>query len=142
MQTVFSLHLSGGYLKHGEKRTVKIILNNETYEVILTSVNFNQKNYPDHKDMWQILYAQNGSFANTLKNIFSSSYSFFAEVRESKNPKKKILPEKKEFIVLYTTNLKDTFFMDTIFAGQLLRLKEVGACPYLNRSLPDARFKR
>lgn len=117
MQTVFSLHLSGGYLKHGEKRTVKIILNNETYEVILTSVNFNQKNYPDHKDMWQIVYAQNGVFANTLKNIFSSSYSFFAEVRESKNPKKKFLPEKKRIYRTVYDKFKRHFFYGHNFGG-------------------------
>ena len=30
----------------------------------------------------------------------------------------------------------------TVNRSQLLRLKEVGACPYLHQSLPDARFKR
>ena len=49
MQTVFSLHLSGGYLNHGEKRTVKIILNDETHEVTLTSVNSIRKIIPTIK---------------------------------------------------------------------------------------------
>ena len=48
MQNILALHLSAGFLRHGEKRNIKIILNGETFDATLTSVNFNRQKYPDH----------------------------------------------------------------------------------------------
>lgn len=94
MQAVFSLHLSGGTLKHGEKRTIKIIFNNEHHEATLTSVNFNRQKYPDHKDMWQVVYSQNGTFATNIRNLFSSSLKLFSELRKQKQEQRILnLPE-------------------------------------------------
>ena len=58
VQEILSFYLSGGRLQHGEKRTIKIFLDGKSFDATLTSVNFNRKNYPDHKEMWQIVYAK------------------------------------------------------------------------------------
>ena len=114
MQNILALHLSAGFLRHGEKRNIKIILNGETFDAILTSVNFNRQKYPDHKDMWQIVYSPNGNFANCLKNIFESSFNEIVVLRE-----KNLKGNFEESVVLYTTDLKDTFYLETIFADEI-----------------------
>lgn len=115
MQEILSLHLSGGFLKHGEKRNIKIIFNDETYEVTLTSVNFDRQKYPVHKDMWQIIYSPNETFATCLKNIFKNSFNEIVTLREQ-NLKANV----KESIVLYTTDLKDTFYIEPILADEII----------------------
>ena len=72
----FSLHLSGGRLAHGEKRTVKIFFGEEFFDVTLRSIGFNKKNYPNNKDMWQINY--NTAVAKKIAAIFSADKKFFS----------------------------------------------------------------
>ena len=114
MQNILALHLSAGFLNHGEKRNVKIILNDKTFEVTLTSVNFDRRKYPEHKDIWQIIYSPNGNFASCLKNIFESTFNEIVALRE-----KNLKGNFEESVVLYTTDLKDTFYIETIFADEI-----------------------
>ena len=118
MQAVFSLHLSNGKLEHGEKRNIKIILNDETHSVTLTSVNFDRKKYPDHSDMWQIIYSKNSSIANTMRKIFSQSLKYLEN-----NKYLDLQPAEKEYFVLYTTDLKDTFYLEPIFNNEILNIE-------------------
>lgn len=110
MQAVFSLCLSGGRLKHGEKREIKIILNNETFKATLTSINFDRKKYPDHSDIWQIVYPLKSNIANEIRKIFSNSVKNFQD---------NLKPNEKEYFVLYATDIKDTFFFEPIFNQEI-----------------------
>ena len=121
MQAVFSLHLSNGSLFHGEKRTIKIIFGGENHSVTLTSVNFDRKKYPEHSEMWQIIYGKNSSFAKSMRKIFSDSLNLLEKNRQDKNF---ILPAvEREYFVLYATDLKDIFYLEPIFNSEILNLK-------------------
>ena len=54
MQEILSLYLSDGELRHGEKRKIVLVFNNESHIATLASVDFNQNKYPEHKDIWRI----------------------------------------------------------------------------------------
>lgn len=121
MQAVFSLHLSEGNLKHGEKRPIKIIFDGKTHEAILTSVNFDRKKYPEHSDMWQIVYSKNSSLAQAMRKIFIRSLNLIEKNRQDKNFALPI--DEKEYFVLYTTELKDIFYIESIFNNELANIK-------------------
>ena len=109
-QEIFSLHLSDGRLHHGEKRTVKIFLNGEPFEVKLSSSNFNREKNPKHSEQWQILYAKNSPFAKKIREIFSAG---------------------KKFFTLYSTDLKDIFFLESEIACDELTLENLLELPTL-----------
>lgn len=117
-QDVLALHLSGGRLAHGEKRDVKIILNDETHLVTLTSVNFNRRQNPNHSDMWQIVYAPNSTMAKSMGKIFAQSLTLLERNLQDTNF---ILPAiEPEYFVLYAADLKDTFCLEPIFNSEIL----------------------
>ena len=74
---IFSSCLSGGRLAHGEKRTIKITLGGETFDVKLSSSNFNRDDYPNHGEQWQILYPKTGALAVKIRDTFSAGQKFF-----------------------------------------------------------------
>ena len=111
MQAVFSLYLSDGELKHGEKRTIKIILNDKTFDATLTSVNFDRKKYPEHSEIWQIVYSKNSAIADTIRKIFSYTLKNF----QDNSP-----PVEQEYFVLYATDAKDIFYFEPIFNREIV----------------------
>ena len=118
MQAVFSLHLDEGKLFHGEKRQIKIIFDGETHLATLTSVNFDRKKYPEHSEMWQIVYGKNSSIAKAMRKIFSDSLNLLEKNRQDKNF---VLPvDEREYFVLYATDLKDIFYLEPIFNSEIL----------------------
>lgn len=100
-------------MNHGEKRTIKIILNGENFDVTLTSVNFDRKKYPDHRDIWQIVYSANSAIAKAIRKIFACSV---------KNLQENLPPAEQEYFVLYATDLKDIFYCEPIFNREILTL--------------------
>lgn len=119
MQPILSAYLTNGALKHGEKRHIKIILNNQIYIVSLVSVNFNKGKYPNHKDMWQVLYTQNGEFAKNIRVIFYKTFQFLYEMKKYRNATMKLPKNEREFIALYTTEAKDIFYAEPFFNAEL-----------------------
>lgn len=105
-QAALSLYLNGGRLRHGEKRTVKIILGNEVFEVTLRSVGFNRGKYQTHSEMWQFNWSKNDPISEKVKNIFIKSYVDLAE--------------DKEYFVLYSMADKDRFHIEPIFNREIL----------------------
>ena len=125
MQPVISMYLNDGSLKHGEKREIKILLNDKTYNVSLTSINFDQKKYPNHKDIWQIRYSSKSAIAMSLKNIFQNSYKLLSKFRND-HKENEILNSsdaEKESIVLYATDIKEVFYIETIFNSEISGVK-------------------
>lgn len=104
-QAALSRYLRGGALRHGEKRTIKILLGGKSFEVTLRSVGFNRKNYPNHSEIWQVNWTAVDAVAATVKKIFSRSYN--AE-------------EVGECFALYSTDAPDTFCFEPIFERTLL----------------------
>ena len=100
---ILAENLSGGALIHGEKRAIKIILEDEIHDAILTSVNFNRQKYPNHQDIWQIVYAKNSPLAANIRKIF-------------------LLPNEQNYLVLYSTDIKDIFYFEPIFTSKIPNL--------------------
>lgn len=121
MQAVFSLHLKDGKLFHGEKREIKIIFDEQIHSATLTSVNFDRKKYPEHSEIWQIIYSKNSSLAQVMRKIFANSLNLLAKNRQKKIF---ILPAgEKEYFVLYATDLKDIFYLEPIFNSEILKFE-------------------
>ncbi len=103
MKKILAENLSGGALTHGEKRVIKIILEGEIHAATLTSINFNRKNYPNHQDIWQIVYSKNSPLAARIRNIFAA-------------------PNEQNYLILYATDFPDTFYFEPIFTGEIQNL--------------------
>ncbi len=121
MQEILSLYLSDGRLRHGEKRKIVLVFNDESHIATLASVDFNQNKYPEHKDIWRILYTPNGTFAKTARAIFNKTFNILLELRKQKqdNCLIKLHPNERESIALYTTDIKDTFFVEPFFNEEI-----------------------
>ena len=92
---LFSFYLRGGMLAHGEKRTITIFFDGETFSLTLKSSGFDRRKNPNHAEQWQILYPKTGDFAKRLREVFSAGQNFFS---------------------LYPTDLQDVFQLKTEFA--------------------------
>lgn len=105
-QETLSRHLRGGTLRHGEKRTIKILLGGKSFEVTLRSTGFSRKKFPNHSEIWQINWKAVDAISATVKKIFSRSYNDSEEVGE--------------YFVLYSTDVPDTFYFEPIFKRMIL----------------------
>lgn len=121
MQAVFSLYLQDGKLFHGEKREIKIIFDGQKHSATLTSVNFDRKKYPEHSEIWQIIYGKNSSIAQAMRKVFVGSLN---EIEKNRQDKNFILPVvEREYFVLYATDLKDTFYIEPIFNKEISKIE-------------------
>ena len=104
---IFSCYLSGGALYHGEKRTIKIFLDGETFKVDLQSSGFVREKNPNHGEIWQFRYSKNSPVAKKIREVFSAGQKFFT---------------------LCATDMKDVFYLqadsacDELTAENLLDL--------------------
>lgn len=112
------------YIKRGEKRDINIILNNHTYQVKLINQIFDEIKYPGHSDILQIRYSPQSPFAIKLREIFRTSMDYLKERRIS-NRVTKLPLEMREYIVLYTTQHENTFFLDYITNSESNQIKKV-----------------
>ena len=109
------------YLKKGDSKKVKIIIENEEYFAILTNIAFDQSKYPNHKELLQIRYTENSPIARKLKSIFLSSLNFISEKKNQLLNKRipiKVPTNIQEFVVLYTTQFPDTFLLECITVSE------------------------
>jgi predicted restriction endonuclease len=110
-----------GYLKKGDTKKIKIVIGNEEFMATLTNINFDQSKYPNHKELLQIRYTTNSPIAKKLQSIFTESHQYLLLEKE-KLVNKRIpikLPENiNEFIVLYTTQFQDTFFLECVTSNE------------------------
>ena len=88
-----SCHLSGGALAHGEKRTIKIFLRGEIFDVKLSSSGFGRRKYPTHSEQWQVLYS--AAVAAKIRENFSLSQE----------------------LMFYPADMKDAFVLEPNFAA-------------------------
>ena len=105
------------FIKKGTNKKITLIIASKEYVANLTNINFDKKKYPLHKELLQIRYTKNSAIANKLRDIFYNSYSYLQVEKEqltnSHTPIK--VPENiREYLVLYTTDFKNTFLIDCV----------------------------
>jgi len=110
-------------LHKGDNKNITLIVDGEEFNAKLTNIYFDEKKYPNHKELLQIRYSKNSAIAKKLREIFYKSNSYLqvekAKLLNSRTPIK--VPDKiKEFLVLYTTDFKDTFLLDSITNNDLV----------------------
>ncbi len=122
IQVVFKKRVKN-YLKRGKKRDIKVILDEHTYQVKLINQSFDEQKYLGHADIVQIRYLPQSTFAIKLREVFKSSLDYLR--KEKTNAKKRIrVPEiKREYLLLYTTPIENTFFFDYITSAESVQIK-------------------
>ncbi|MEW6715050.1 MAG: HNH endonuclease signature motif containing protein [Nitrospirota bacterium] len=121
-QVVFQKKIKN-YIKRGEKRDINIILDNDTYQIKLVNQIFDETKYPGHSDIVQIRYSPQSPFAMRLREIFKTSMDYLKEKRISHRITK--LPEgMREYIILYTTQYENTFFLDYITNSESAQIRQ------------------
>jgi hypothetical protein len=122
IQVVFKERMNN-YLKRGEKRDLKVILDNQTYQVKLINQAFNEQKYLGHVDILQIRYSPQSPFAIKLREIFTSSLDHLQRKRTKDKKIIRVPEEKREYIVLYTTPIENTFFFEHITSSEAVQIK-------------------
>ena len=83
IQMIFKERIKN-YLKRGEKRDIKVILDNNTYQVKFINQAFDEQKYPGHADILQIRYSPQNPFVIRLREIFDHiTLSESAQIKES-----------------------------------------------------------
>ena len=113
-------------LNKGQSKKIKLIVEGEEYEVVLTNFNYNETKYQTPKELVQIRWAENSEIAQKLRNIFYSSYSYLSVEREKLENKKKQLSvpeETREYLVIYSTDFDDVFSVECITNNEIQETK-------------------
>ena len=123
IQVVFKERMRN-YLKRGERRDIKVILDDNTYQVKFINQTFDEQKYPGHADILQIRYATQSPFAISLREIFKTSLNYLQKERTNTEGIIRVPEEKREYIALYTTSFEDTFFLDHITSSESEQIKD------------------
>jgi 5-methylcytosine-specific restriction protein A len=111
------------FLRRGEKRSLNVILDQQTYKVKLINQPFDEQKYPLHVDILQIRYSPQSPFAIKLREIFISSLDYLRRTRTTVNKIIQVPEENREYLVLYTTSLENTFFLDHITSTESMQIR-------------------
>jgi hypothetical protein len=115
-------------LKKGEKKEIKLMVDNVTYNVMLTNIYFDENKYPAHKELLQIRYSPTSNIANKLREIFFKSYNYlYTRKNELDNKRKQLsVPEiHREYLVLYSTLYEDTLSVECITQDEISNAKKI-----------------
>ncbi len=113
IQVVFQ-RLIRSALPRGTAKEVNLIIDNEIYPVKLVNQKFDEEKYPTHKDIVQFRYSPNSELTRKIRAIFRFSYEYLGNMRNIKKGYVQIPDRIKEYLILYTTQLEDTFLIDYI----------------------------
>jgi len=122
IQVVFKERMKT-YLKRGEKKDLKLILDKHTYQVKLINQSFDEQKYPGHADILQIRYSLQSPIAIRFRELFKSSFDYLQKKRTNTKKIIQVPEDKREYIVLYTTPLDDTFFLEHITSSESIKMK-------------------
>lgn len=107
----------GFTLKHGERKSIKIMIDGEVYPAELINQPFNQDKFSNHVDVLQIRYGENSPIAQKMREKFLGTFTAVQEFRsnpENKRKSVKLADDEKEYVVLYATPEKGTILADCI----------------------------
>ena len=97
-----------GELQPGASRDVTIRLNGAEFSVRLGNRNFNRTKWPEHREMYQMRYAEASAFVKALREQFKASRDYIAEeLAKFEKPSKRhirIPADKREQLVFYRTD--------------------------------------
>ena len=125
IQVVFTDRMKN-YLKRGEKRDVNVILDGHNYQVKLINQAFDEQKYPGHADILQIRYSPQSPFTAKLREIFKISLEYLRAGRANIKEKKsiKVPEEMREYLVLYSTPIENTFFIEHVTSSESVQIKK------------------
>lgn len=126
-QVVFS-QVADRFLQRGESKDITFYLNGKSYKAKLNNFRMDNK-FGSHADIVQVRYTQNSDLAQALRVYFQRSYAYISRIKQlqEKGSKKHIpLPvDRKEYLVVYTTEYDDTYVLETIVSRDLEILRNV-----------------
>ncbi len=118
--------IMGRFLKKGESKQIRLLLDNKVYPTKIQNVNFNEK-HNRKKDTLQIRYSKNSELAGILQKIYFNSLNFIVDQRLSRDPSDRSmirLPhEQKEYLAFYTTEYDDMFIIEPITFDDIVEFK-------------------
>ena len=120
--------MPGGMPKHGETRSVKVLIDGVGYDAQLKNQGFDRTKYDGHADVIQIRYNEGSALVKRLRELFCSTWSYVESVKnlpENINRKFTIrIPEElQEFLALSTTDMPNVFVADCITAAVKAEVK-------------------
>lgn len=118
--------MPGGRMDHGDKRSVKIMIDGEMFEARMNNIGFDQAHYPGHPDLLQVRYSPGSPIAKKLQSVFMEEYNYLLNAREGVARRQHVhLPEElSSEIVLYATVIADTFIMECQHTQDTLDLRQ------------------
>lgn len=118
--------MPGGRMDHGDKRSVKIMIDGEMFEARMNNIGFDQTRYPGHPDLLQVRYSPGSPIAKKLQSVFMEEYNYLLSAREGVARRQHVhLPEElSSEIVLYATVIADTFIMECQHTQDTLDLRQ------------------
>lgn len=96
-----------GQLHRGDSQEITIFFEGMDHRVTLKNQAFSEADYPTHKDILQLRYGGNSSFAKALQQVFGESFRYLKALRAQRvagNCRRIQLPDdQKVYLVLYGT---------------------------------------
>lgn len=127
IQVVFQTTINK-FLPRGQSKDIYLVLEGKTYKARLVNQKFDERKYPNRKDILQIRYHPQSEIAERLRSIFAVSYRYILEERNSlpENQRKfiKVPEEQKEYLAIYTTDYPDTYLLECITQEDTRIIKE------------------
>ncbi|MDP4182285.1 MAG: HNH endonuclease [Bacillota bacterium] len=106
------------FIPRGQSKDIFLVLEGKTYKANLVNQRFDERKYPNRKDILQIRYNPQSDIAEKLRSIFEVSYRYIIEHRNSANGNQRIFTkipeEQKEHLAIYTTEYDDTYYLECI----------------------------
>ena len=117
------------FLPRGQSTDIFLVLEGKTYKARLVNQKFDERKYPNRKDILQIRYHPQSEIAERLRSIFAVSYRYILEQRNSlpENQRKfiKVPDEQKEYLAIYTTDYPDTYLLECITLEDTRIVKDI-----------------
>jgi hypothetical protein len=116
------------HMKKGDTKKITIIIDGIKYPAYLINIGFDERKYPNHKDLLQIRYNRNSLIAKKLQEIFHVSYNWLKiEKEKMKNPRKQLTVPNDIFenIFLYSTQLDDVVIFDCITCDEIMDTRQI-----------------
>lgn len=117
------------FLLRGESKDITLVLEGKNYKARLVNQKFDEVKYPNHQDILQIRYHPHSDIAETLRQVFKTSYNYIFEKRNNnpENQRKFIRMPKdcREFLAIYTTVYEDTYLLECVTEADSNSIKDV-----------------
>lgn len=123
------LHQTKDFLNRGQSKTIKLILEGNTYKAKLINQLFNSEKYKNRSDIIQIRYNPQSDVAIEIRKIFIKSFEYFLlyKKKAKENGIRKIitLPDEiNESIAIFSTEHPDTYVLECFTENDYGIIKE------------------